>query len=312
MEIALDRDEARRIAVRAQLLDADRPAALVPLVEHLTFLQLDPTGAIAPSADLIAYTRIGDAFRPEQLQAAVERDRTLYELKAQDDPVQPPFAMLRPVSDLALNLDRMAAGPAHGGWRAWLEANPRFRRDVLPDLLRTVGLVVVDEAHCISDWGHDFRPDYRRIGRILDQLEPGIPVLCTTATANDRVVEDVVEQLGSDIEVVRGPLERESLSLAVLDLPDPARRMAWLAQEIPKLPGSGIVYCLTIADAERVARWLTRNGISAAVSGATRRWRSTVWVQFGSGTSPASSRTSQSPRAIAAAGCQHSAPPARR
>ncbi|MCU1483537.1 MAG: ATP-dependent helicase, RecQ-like [Actinomycetia bacterium] len=142
--------------------------------------------------------------------------------------------------------------------------NPRFRRDVLPDLLRTVGLVVVDEAHCISDWGHDFRPDYRRIGRILDQLQPGIPVLCTTATANDRVVADVVEQLGSDIEVVRGPLERESLSLAVLDLPDPAHRLAWLARAIPELPGSGIVYCLTIADAERVARWLNRNGIDAA------------------------------------------------
>jgi ATP-dependent DNA helicase RecQ len=147
--------------------------------------------------------------------------------------------------------------------------NPRFRRDVLPDLLRTVGLVVVDEAHCISDWGHDFRPDYRRIGRILDELPPGVPVLCTTATANDRVVEDVVEQLGTGIEVVRGPLERESLALAVLDLPDPAVRMAWLAQEIPKLPGSGIVYCLTIADAERVAKWLRQQGVDAvAYSGA--------------------------------------------
>jgi ATP-dependent DNA helicase RecQ len=141
--------------------------------------------------------------------------------------------------------------------------NPRFRRDVLPDLLGTVGLVVVDEAHCISDWGHDFRPDYRRIGHILAQLPEGIPVLCTTATANDRVVADVVEQLGEGIEVVRGPLERESLALAVLDLPDPAHRLAWLAQEIPKLPGSGIVYCLTIADSERVAAWLKRNDVQA-------------------------------------------------
>jgi ATP-dependent DNA helicase RecQ len=141
--------------------------------------------------------------------------------------------------------------------------NPRFRRDVLPDLLRTVGLVVVDEAHCISDWGHDFRPDYRRIGRILDQLPAGIPVLCTTATANDRVVADVVEQLGEGIEVVRGPLERESLALAVLNLPDPAHRLAWLAQAIPQLPGSGIVYCLTVADSERVASWLKRKGVNA-------------------------------------------------
>jgi ATP-dependent DNA helicase RecQ len=141
--------------------------------------------------------------------------------------------------------------------------NPRFRRDVLPALLAEVGLVVVDEAHCISDWGHDFRPDYRRIGRILDQLPPGVPVLCTTATANDRVVDDVVEQLGSNIEVVRGPLERESLALGVLDIADPAHRLAWLATALPVLPGSGIVYCLTVADSERVAAWLKRQGIAA-------------------------------------------------
>jgi len=149
MELALDRDEARRIAVRAQRLAASRPAVsppaaspsaaspsegLVQLVEHLTFLQLDPTAAIAPSADLIAYTRLGPSYAPEQLTAAIERDRALYELKAQDDPVQPPFAMVRPVSDLELNLDRMAAGPAHGGWRAWLEANARFRGEVLARL----------------------------------------------------------------------------------------------------------------------------------------------------------------------------------
>ncbi|WP_374007390.1 DNA glycosylase AlkZ-like family protein [Leifsonia sp. LS-T14] len=138
MEIVLDRDEARRIAVRAQLLDARQPEGVVPLVEHLTFLQLDPTAAIAPSADLIAYGRLGPSYRPEQLQRAIEPDRTLYELKAQDDPVQPPFAMVRPVSDLALNLDRMRSGPVHAGWKAWLEANPRFRADVL-DRLRDAG-----------------------------------------------------------------------------------------------------------------------------------------------------------------------------
>ena len=141
--------------------------------------------------------------------------------------------------------------------------NPRFRRDVLPGLLSSVGLLVVDEAHCISDWGHDFRPDYRRIGRIIASLPPGSPVLCTTATANDRVVDDVVEQLGEGIEVIRGELDRESLALAVLDLPDPAHRLAWLAERIPELPGSGIVYCLTVADSERVAAWLRRRGIDA-------------------------------------------------
>ncbi|HKH06344.1 MAG TPA: RecQ family ATP-dependent DNA helicase [Acidimicrobiales bacterium] len=141
--------------------------------------------------------------------------------------------------------------------------NPRFRADVLPDLVRSMGLLVVDEAHCISDWGHDFRPDYRRIARVLHEVPPGVPVLCTTATANDRVVDDIVEQLGDDLEVVRGPLDRESLALAVVDLPEPADRLAWLATVVPRLPGSGIVYCLTVADAERVAEWLVSEGIDA-------------------------------------------------
>ncbi len=141
--------------------------------------------------------------------------------------------------------------------------NPRFRREVLPQLVRTVGLLVVDEAHCISDWGHDFRPDYRRLARVLQLLPASVPVLCTTATANDRVVADVVEQLGDDLEVIRGPLDRLSLALSVVELADPARRLAWLARAIPQLPGSGIVYCLTVADTHRVADWLKSQRISA-------------------------------------------------
>jgi ATP-dependent DNA helicase RecQ len=141
--------------------------------------------------------------------------------------------------------------------------NTRFRADVLPQLTRTVGLLVVDEAHCISDWGHDFRPDYRRIQRIVDLLPGGVPVLCTTATANDRVILDIVAQLGDDLVVNRGPLDRESLSLAVVHLPEPARRLAWLAKQLPTMPGSGIVYCLTVSDAERVAAWLRSRGIHA-------------------------------------------------
>jgi ATP-dependent DNA helicase RecQ len=141
--------------------------------------------------------------------------------------------------------------------------NPRFRRDVLPRLTSTIGLLVIDEAHCISDWGHDFRPDYRRLARILQLLPAGVPVLCTTATANDRVVNDIVDQLGNELEVVRGPLVRESLSLAAVELAEPARRLAWLAHVIPTLPGTGIVYCLTIADARRVAKWLRTRGIDA-------------------------------------------------
>ncbi|HEX2849070.1 MAG TPA: RecQ family ATP-dependent DNA helicase [Acidimicrobiales bacterium] len=141
--------------------------------------------------------------------------------------------------------------------------NVRFRRDVMPRLLGEVGLLVVDEAHCISDWGHDFRPDYRRLARVIDALPAGVPVLCTTATANDRVVADVVDQLGADLRVIRGPLSRESLALSVIDLPQPAERLAWLAREIPRLAGSGIVYCLTVADTERVAGFLRSQGIDA-------------------------------------------------
>jgi ATP-dependent DNA helicase RecQ len=141
--------------------------------------------------------------------------------------------------------------------------NVRFRADVLPDLVRTVGLLVVDEAHCISDWGHDFRPDYRRIARVLTLLPPGVPVLCTTATANDRVVDDIVDQLGDGLQVVRGSLDRDSLELSVVELRNAAHRLAWLARVIPDLPGSGIVYCLTVRDTERVAEWLRQNGVDA-------------------------------------------------
>jgi ATP-dependent DNA helicase RecQ len=149
-------------------------------------------------------------------------------------------------------------------------ANPSFRDDVLPLVTAKAGLLVIDEAHCISDWGHDFRPDYRQLVRVLDLLPGGVPVLCTTATANDRVVDDVTEQLGRDMAVLRGPLERESLALSVVDMPSAAERMAWLATVIPTLEGSGIVYALTIADTHRVAGFLRSRGIQAeAYSGET-------------------------------------------
>jgi ATP-dependent DNA helicase RecQ len=129
---------------------------------------------------------------------------------------------------------------------------------------------VIDEAHCISDWGHDFRPDYRRLVRVLDLLPAGVPVLCCTATANDRVVADVTAQLGAGLAAVRGPLGRAGLGLHVLDLPQPAQRMAWLAEMLPRLAGTGIVYCLTVADTERVSGWLRSRDIDAvAYSGET-------------------------------------------
>ena len=143
-------------------------------------------------------------------------------------------------------------------------ANEEFIRTTLPMIQGSIGLFVVDEAHCISDWGHDFRPDYRRIGRLLRTLPSGVPLIATTATANDRVVEDVVAQLGEGVEVIRGPLARSSLRLQAIRLRDSAERLAWLAEQVPQLPGSGIIYCLTIADTERVARWLVERGVVAA------------------------------------------------
>ncbi|MYD03434.1 MAG: RecQ family ATP-dependent DNA helicase [Acidimicrobiia bacterium] len=149
-------------------------------------------------------------------------------------------------------------------------ANQKFRSKVLPAIGRRSGLLVVDEAHCISDWGHDFRPDYRRIVRVLDLLPRGVPVLCCTATANDRVVKDVIDQLGSKMVPLRGPLGREGLRLHVLKMPSHAERMAWLAQVIPRLEGTGVVYCLTVHDTIRLSSWLRSRGIDAvAYSGGT-------------------------------------------
>ena len=148
--------------------------------------------------------------------------------------------------------------------------NPGFRDEVLPRLAATCGLLVVDEAHCISDWGHDFRPDYRRIRTLLAELPVGIPVLATTATANARVSGDVAEQLGGETLVLRGSLDRESLRLGVVRLPTPEQRLAWLADHLAEQPGSGIVYCLTVAATQQVADYLRARGHHvAAYSGQT-------------------------------------------
>jgi ATP-dependent DNA helicase RecQ len=142
-------------------------------------------------------------------------------------------------------------------------ANVGFVERVLEPLLDDIGLFVVDEAHCISDWGHDFRPDYRRIRGVLPQLGDDVAILATTATANDAVVGDVVSQLGGQVEVMRGPLSRASLRLQSIHLPDEHERMAWLAQHLPTIDGSGIVYVLTKAHARRVAGFLSSQGIDA-------------------------------------------------
>ncbi|MCA4134452.1 ATP-dependent DNA helicase RecQ [Arthrobacter sp. M4] len=138
--------------------------------------------------------------------------------------------------------------------------NPAFREQQLPELVRRTGLLVVDEAHCISDWGHDFRPDYRRIADLIRQLPEEVPVLATTATANSRVVHDIEEQLGSDVLTIRGSLGRESLRLGVLNMADSRERLAWLLTHLEALPGSGIIYALTVSAAEDTARMLAEAG----------------------------------------------------
>jgi len=132
-------------------------------------------------------------------------------------------------------------------------ANPGFGRRVLDGLAGRLGLLVIDEAHAVSDWGHDFRPDYRRVADVLQRLNPATPVLATTATANERVTADVAQQLGDATLVLRGQLARRSLELSVVPSLSPLERYAWVVDHLPRLPGSGIVYALTVADAERLA-----------------------------------------------------------
>ncbi len=140
-------------------------------------------------------------------------------------------------------------------------ANPGFMATWMPILLRNPGLLVIDEVHCISDWGHDFRPDYRRLRHFVESLPPGTPVLGCTATANDRVIDDVRTQLGAELVLQRGPLARAGLRLHVLEMPSQAHRLAWLADTLPKLAGTGIVYCLTVADTRIVADFLNGRGV---------------------------------------------------
>jgi ATP-dependent DNA helicase RecQ len=140
-------------------------------------------------------------------------------------------------------------------------ANEEFRQDVLNSVAPTLSLLVIDEAHCISDWGHDFRPHYRLIERTATTLPPNARLLATTATANDRVMQDLRTILGRDLHVSRGGLARPSLTLQTIRLPDQASRLAWLADTVPRLPGSGIIYTLTVADADMVNRFLVSKGI---------------------------------------------------
>ena len=147
-----------------------------------------------------------------------------------------------------------------------------FRTRVLPHLAARIGMLVVDEAHCVSDWGSDFRADYRRIKDVLAGLPADTPVLATTATANDRVTADVAAQLGTDTLTLRGSLDRESLALSVIDTSDVAQAFAWITDALDgdDLPGSGLIYTLTVAGTTQLADFLASRGHAvAAYSSAT-------------------------------------------
>lgn len=141
-------------------------------------------------------------------------------------------------------------------------SNPHFTGNVLPYISSRLSLLVVDEAHCISDWGHDFRPDYRHIERVLRNLPPNLRVLATTATANDRVMDDLKSTLGQNLEVSRGDLNRDSLTLQTIRLDTKAERLAWLAKQLEGIEGSGIIYTLTKKDTEQISQWLKHKGFA--------------------------------------------------
>ena len=171
MTETISRDEARQIAITAQRLSADRPTDLVELVRHLGFLQLDPTAAIAPAADLIAWSRLGSAYRPEHLQRAIQVDRTLYEHKSPDGPEVGLLAMIRPTSDLGLFLDEMSRWPPYPMHRGWLDTNEPFRQDVL-QRLRDAGPLLSKEIAdtSITPWVSTGWTNNQNVTRMLELL----------------------------------------------------------------------------------------------------------------------------------------------
>jgi uncharacterized protein YcaQ len=157
----LTKAQARRIAVRAQLLDAPRPTDLVAVVQRLTLLQIDPTAAIAPNADLVAWSRLGSAYQPAHLQRAVEQERVLFEHDA----------LVRPTSDLGLHLAGAADWPSREGPRAWLRDNDRFRRDIL-DLLGRSGPMISRDIPdtCVVPWASSGWTNNRNVTKMLELL----------------------------------------------------------------------------------------------------------------------------------------------
>ena len=245
MVVRLDRQDARRLAIRAQLLDADRPTDLLDLVDHLTFLQLDPTAAVAPCADLIAWSRLGGTHRPEHLTAALEQDRALFEHVSQDDPVNPAVAMVRPMADLGLFLARMAQSPRYERTREWLAANESFRRDVL-DRLRDAGPLQSRDIPdtCAMPWQSTGWTHSRNVTQMLEALVGRGEVAVAGRVGRQRVFDLAERVYPAGVEVV--PLQEA-------DRIRDARRLRSL----------GIARPVLVGDA----------GTAAVVDGSEQPWR---------------------------------------
>lgn len=243
--LRLDRDEARRIAVRAQLLGADRPAALLPMVERLTFLQLDPTAAVAPAADLIAWSRLGSGYQPVQLQHALEQDRTMFEHISQDDAVNAAVAMVRPMADLELHLASMTGPPRYARARDWLAANESFRRDVLARL-REAGPLESREIPdtCVVPWQSTGWTHHRNVTTMLEILVGRGQVAIAGRSGRQRIW-DVAERV-------------YPVGLPVVPLEEAARR-----RDLRRLQSLGITRTPLVGEA----------GIPAVVDGSGLDWR---------------------------------------
>lgn len=226
MAARLTRAQARRIAVRAQLLDAARPAELVPMVEHLTFLQLDPTAAIAPAADLVAWSRLGGAYRPEHLQAALEHDRALFEHRTLESPkAQAVVVTVRPMAQLGLYLADMATWPTIGSYREWLDANDAFARRVF-DQLRASGPLLSRDIPdtAVVPWRSTGWTNEQNVTRMLEFLSSRGEVAVAGRRGRDRLWDVVERVFPPGVEVVPSPeahRRRDVLRLRSLGLARP-------------------------------------------------------------------------------------------
>jgi uncharacterized protein len=190
--LRLTKEQARRIAVRAQLLDAPRPRDLLEVVRRLTLLQVDPTAAIAPNADLVAWSRLGSSYRPEHLRQALEVDRTLFEFDA----------LIRPMSDLGLFLAAARGRRGHEKVRAWLRDNERFRRDILKLLERSGPLSSRDIPDtCVVPWASTGWTNNRNVTQMLEFLQARGEVAITGRAGRERLWDLPERVYPADVEI---------------------------------------------------------------------------------------------------------------